>query len=473
MRKRSEITQDRSLGLVGGSNYGIDPKISPERTYNMFISDNWLLSNPGYKKVATILDSAEGRGIYGSTRFNHMIAVIDDGVYIITPGNSFTRIATIASSTGDAFICENEKREFAICDKVNIYIYNYATGSFTTTSLDFIPQYIAYQDGRFISCGLVKATGQPQWRLCDITDSTSWPDDTNHAQTFNEADQVMATVPFPGKKNVLVIFGKVTSQFQTDVGYQLFPYQLNTYYNVDFGCLNQATIASNDEMVVWLGVNEKSGPAIRYSNGGKAERISTDGIDEKLSQLKHPEVSYGFMFEQNGHQIYQIAFPKDNFSMIYDFKTGKPFDVCDSNMNCHIAKRITHFNNTYYFVSFVDGNLYELNSKYTNFDGAEIQRLRIPPTIRFPNSRPFVTNNVTFPIKQGQSPNPQRVDISISDDGGVSFGNYVGYDLNTQGNQINMFDSWNLGQSNELTLQIRFWGDSSFVVGEGLASVYQ
>jgi hypothetical protein len=122
MRKRSIISQELPLKMVGGSNFGRYPKISAERTFNFIISDNFMVPSAGYKKVATIIDNAQGRGIYGSSRFNHLVAVIDDGFYIINSSLNPSRVATIHTSTGDVFIAENEKKEIAICDKKDIWI---------------------------------------------------------------------------------------------------------------------------------------------------------------------------------------------------------------------------------------------------------------------------------------------------------------------------------------------------------------
>ena len=148
----------------------------------------------------------------------------------------------------------------------------------------------------------------------------------------------------------------VTEPWQ-DVGATLFPYQRNSSVNIDYGCLNPATIAFNENFVIWLAANEKSGPFIAYSTGGDINKISTDGIDFKFTQLKNPANSYGFLFRQDGHQIYQITFPDDNLTYIYDFNTKKFFTLCDENFNAHIAKRIAFLIDKYYFVSFVDGNL--------------------------------------------------------------------------------------------------------------------
>ncbi len=473
MRKRSIISQELPLKMVGGSNFGRYPKISAERTFNFIISDDFMVPSAGYKKVATIIDNAQGRGIYGSSRFNHLVAVIDDGFYIINASLNPSRVATIHTSTGDVFIAENEKKEIAICDKKDIWIYNYGNSTFQKADLDFLPGFVSYQNGRFISCAIETSAESPQWRLSDLQDSTKWTGDGTYAATFNKNDIVVAPVPFPGREGLIVIFGRISSQFWSAVPAQLFPYQLNNYFNVNYGLMSTATIDSNDSILVWLGINDKSGPAIMYTSGAGVQTISTDGINFKLAEMRHLDTSYGFLFKQDGHLIYQLSSPDDNYSVQYDFNTGKFFDVTDQKQNCHIAKRVAYFNNSYYFVSFIDGNLYELNSKYVNYDGMIIPRIRIAPNIRLPNTRPFIVNNMSFPIEQGESANDQVVDVGVSKDGGVGYGSFVRKELNPLGKGKNMFNTWGMGRANDLTAQFRFYGNSRFVFGDGIVSYYQ
>ena len=131
------------------------------------------------------------------------------------------------------------------------------------------------------------------------------------------------------------------------------------------------------------------------------------------------------------------------------------------------------FNNTYYFISFNDGNLYELNTKYTANEGKEIPRVRVTNSIRLPDSSQFIINNLEMVIEEGTDALLQRVDLSISTDGGVSFGNIVGQDLNKLGKRHNRLVFWNLGLANEVVYQARFWATGRFVVGNGATSIYQ
>jgi hypothetical protein len=534
MKGRSPTFSQIPLDIVGSTKFGRYPKISVEETFNMIISDNFLVPYAGHILIRSIIEAGEGRALYTSNRYDHMIAVIANNVYSITSNLSFSIIGKLATFSGDVYIDENNTNQIAISDSQKLYIYNYTTGSFTTPTIDFMPGYLSYQNGRFVAASV----GTSTWRLSAVGDGNTWPDiNTGTLQT--KPDYVVATQRFPGRGNLIYIFGNTVTEAWQDVGYALFPYQRMSSVNIDYGCLNPATIAFNENYIVWLAANEKSGPVIAYSTGGDINRISTDGIDFRFTQLKKPEDSYGFLFRQDGHLIYQITFVTDNVTYIYDFNTKKFFTLCDEYQNFHIAKKVAYFNEAYYFVSFTDGNLYQLGSQFTSYDGIEIPRVRVCRNIRLPDGSRFAVNNITFTIEQGtqeniyatdelltesgfiimtesgqnievstgglitityqpiqaeddtllltesgqelliavqsdiQNPVPQAVHLSVSKNGGESFGTIWSKRLNSKGNFRNRLQYWNAGSANDFIPQFRFWGLGRFVATDGIVSIYQ
>ena len=468
------------ISVVGSTIFGRYPKISVEQTYNMIISDDWIVPSAGYAQVIQISDTGSGRGIYHSSKLNSLIVVVDNNVYVIGTKMQKNRIGSLDTYTGDVFIAENDNNQIAICDLQDIYIYNSSANTFTKAVIDFYPGFLAFQDGYFVSPDLSKS----QWRLSALNDGTSWPSTPNCIGTFQtKADNPMVAISVPGRGGNLFIMGSFVTELWNDVGAALFPYQRATGFNIDYGCLNATTIAAGDNFVIWLGVNEKSGPVIMYSTGGGAQQISTDGINFRLSQLVKPSSAYGYIFKQDGHLMYNITFydPADNFTLTYDFNTEKFFSLCDENMDHHIVKRVAAFNNSYYFVSFIDGNLYELNSKYTNYsrviDGQtvsyEIPRLRVTASTRSPDNEQFIATKLSLLLEQGAGSNIADVKIALSRDGGVVFGNYVSMTLNRLANRMNKFFAWSLGSANELVIQFRFYSDDRFVVSNALLTVQQ
>lgn len=466
------------LGMVGGNTYGRYPKISAAQTYNMMISDGFLVDYAGYKNSLQLSTNPNsvGRGIYSSTNANIIIAVIDNAVFSISSSLVATFVGSLATSQGEVYISENNGGQIAISDLVHIYIYNPNTLSFQTIITDFIPGFLAFQNTVFI-CASV---GTAQWRLSGNNDGTTWPNDSAHVgQLQTKPDEVQAFVPMPGRGNMGFLFGRNVCEQWTFTGAALFPYQRQNSFNIDYGCINPASIAYQGNYIVWIGVSEEAGPVIMYTTGGDIKQVSTDGIDFLFSTLKFPEDCSGFIIKLDGHLFYQVTFKSDNISLLLDLESNTFFTVTDENLNYHIAHKIVFFNNQYYFVSFNDPNLYAFGTEFTNYQYSdtnilEIPRIRITPPIRLPSQRPMIFKSLGFTIEQGQSNvSPfAKVELATSRDGGESFGNNVELDMNPTGSRKSRFIFQRLGRANDFSARIRFIGLNRFVVGEGVVEAW-
>lgn len=181
---RSPTSKPVPVNIAGSSTFGRYPKISQERTYNMFVSDNWLVDYAGYEIIissALLGNGIEGRGLFKSTKLDALITVISDMVYLVritynqmTDQPSFTQIipiGTIQTSTGVVYITENNKPQILISDNTNLYIYDptLAPPFQVVPNLNFTPGYITFHDTYFIVAASNDNTYTPAanntWRL--------------------------------------------------------------------------------------------------------------------------------------------------------------------------------------------------------------------------------------------------------------------------------------------------------------------
>lgn len=551
---RGDNFQQIPLNLCGSSVFGRYPKISQERTYNMFQSDGWLVDYAGYSIVvpSTLLSRGiEGRGIFTSTKFNRMVVVIDNLVYLInivwdqeTQAPLFTEISpigTLSSISGVVYITENNKPQILISDNNNLYIYDpQISGTILPVPLlDFRPGYITFHDDFFIAAasqdtGSGLGIQNNTWRLSlksqgylNPTDgSTAWPYISQNVGVLtSKPDNVQAVVRFPSKGNMIFVMGSVVTEAWFDTGAQLFPYQRNNQFNIDYGCISPATVAYMDEIVVWLAQNEKSGPIVMYSNGGMPQKITTDGIDYLFAQLQNPQNSQGFLYRQDGHLFYHLNFYSDNISLFFDFLPNgeiKIYDACDQRMNYFIAAEVAFFGNQYYFVSRNSGNLYAFDTIFTNYQDVEsasqttintyiIPRIRICKNIRLPTQDYFIANDFGFTIESGETNYYQQftsssgdlfsllngqpfvllngqnflltsdsesflqstpvVYMSLSYDGGASFGNRWAYQLPAIGQRRNRLMWWQGGITNDCVAMFEFEGMGRFLSTDGYCNI--
>ena len=488
----TQEVQSLPLNIAGGNKFGRYPKISVEETFNMLVSDGFLVDYAGYTNVLTLGSPAPGRGIFRSSTGNFMICVWGFDVYRINSTLLYQYVGTLNTSAGDVFMAENNNKEVVITDGVNMYVYNWGTNTFLISTLvkpaptgGFTvlfthPGYVSFQDGRIIVVDL----GTTNWYLSNLNDATAWPggggNDLYIGAIQTKPDTIQACVPVPGGGNNLLVIGHNVIEEWTDNGIVAFPYQRATTFNVDYGCLNASSIAALDEKVLWLGANEQGGATLMEydSRSHKVQSITTDGMDFVLANITNPTNCTGFLFRQDGHLLYQFTFPADNISYVRDLDTNLFFTVTDENLNYHIARNVVFFGNDFYFVSLNGPNLFEFGTQYTNFNyGAgnisEIPRIRICSPIRLPSQRMFIIKSVGFTVENGQ-PNDgsQVIDLMISRDGGQTFGNSWRMPMNPTGYAKSRMIWQRCGQANDASVQLQFWGFQRFVATQGEVEVY-
>lgn len=455
MRHEKDRSETIELSIAGSSTFGRYPKISSEKTYNMFLSDGWLINFAGYRRVLELLENGEGRGAFISTRGGFILAVINSAVYRISNTFGFILIGNLATSSGEVFIDENVNSQICIVDGLNAYIYNHTMAPNLTIQTpdghigtDLIPNFVRFHQGFFLFGNRDRTNNGAKWfAYLPSTATTIVYNATLQIQT--KPDYARAVVPIPGQANNVLVLGTIVSEIHTFVTAQL-PYRLNSSVSIDYGCLSVDTIAASDEYVAWLGVNESSAPALMVLTGQGAQRISTDGIDYLLSSLKNPDKSTATFFRQDGHVFYVLTFygeedptlpdnaridqQSHNLTIAYDFTTQKFVNLSDENLNFHPMRKVVYFEQQNYFISLRNGSLYRLSTDLTNINenlpGLEededpryifdIQRIRILPTFRSPKSTPFVVNSYTFTIEQGNDDFLGRDDcliLMITEDG--------------------------------------------------------
>ncbi len=515
------------VNVVGSSVFGRYPKISLEKTYNMFVSDEWLVNFAGYKNVCEIASNNVGRGMFHSIRGNFIIAVFGSAVYKIGTNLAPQFIQNIDTLTGEVFIDENLNRQICIVDGQDAWIYNYDDNTFTKQTLlsltgdTIIPNYVSYHNSFFLIAGGPLSINPQIWYAFEFSSNTTIVVNSEFAlQT--KPDNALAVKRIPGRGNNVLVLGSSVAEIWTQVGGAQNYLRVQSF-NIDSGVVSVSTIAASEELVCWLAQNENNSPVIMVTDGSSTRRISTDGIDYLMETIKFPNQSTAIFYRLDGHLFYQLTFfnPEDNLTLLYDFNTQMFFHLSDENLNYHPARQLVYFNEASYFVSLNDANIYQTSTDFftynydiaPNTQGEEIPRIRICKTVRREDTSRFRAGRFTFWIEQGVNdyflvnPSPflcngllitqdndfiitqdgdymlaqdgicptidtmPRVDMSVSKNGNQSFSNVVSKILNPAGKYRNQIQWWRMGQANEFTIQLRFWGFQRFVVQNGVLEV--
>lgn len=414
----------------------------------------------------------------------------------------------------------------------NPVVFNGTTGSvpyfidtrpsFSIIDIDFKPGQLTYHD-TYIIVAATRDVSQGAvldntWRLSLQNNATQFPPFAQFVgliETKPDITQAVARLPSGG--NMIFVFGKNLGEPWFNEGANLFPYERNNQYNSDYGCASAATVTWLDNIIVWLAINEKSGPIIMFSTGSYPEKITTDGIDFLFSQLQNPQDSQAFLYRQDGHLIYHINFYSDNISFFYDFNTQKFYNACDANRNYYHISQIMFYNNQYFGISKDSGEFYIFDTTFYTYQQtdsvgnvtiSEIPRIRICQELRYPGQYYFIINDAGFTIESGETdyvyenrgpsywgtqpstnfisdesnptteyfagppnnilvPKPPKVSLRVSYDGGASFSHGCDYDLFPIGKRVNKLQWWQLGMTNNAVLEFTFWSIGRVVVTNG------
>lgn len=536
-------TQIVPVEIVGSSTFGRYAKVSPAKTYNMFISDEALINYAGWKRIIEFIAiKGEGRGIFASSKNDLMLVVVSSAVYVLYSNSSnqqdsdfeYNFVGSISTSTGFVSMDENLSDQICIVDGLRAYIYNVDTGSLTKQSLNsnLIPNYVCFHNSYFLFGNATTGSNGSKWYAYTYNSPTTITEAFEFALQTKPSNAV-AVQRLPGQGNNVIVFGTNVAEIWTNVP-GITGYQRNSSVNIDYGCINVSTLASSDRYTMWLGSNETNSLAIMIFKAGEGyDGISTDGIDYLLGTLQYPQQSTAFFYRDDGHLFYQLTFynKADNLTIIYDVDTKKFYNGSDQHLNYHPARNVAYFNNSIYFISLNNGSLYQSGTSFTTYNenigtkpllwdeelNYSIQRIRICSSIRFPGAPRFCSSNLNVTIDQGNDPDVNaielagnlnyittqagddiitetsdpivtqstgfgdndsqipycpRVDLTISKDGGVTFSNTVGIQLNAAGYRQNILRwSRQFGQANDLTFKFRFWGRSYFCILDAVVEV--
>lgn len=453
------------LKMVGGTKFSRYKKISSELTLNMAVSgadvgNPTLVPYAGYQKKITF-PSGEARGLFTGTHLKGMIAVFGSSVYLISSQLNFRLIGSLDTTSGFVHIQENFNSQICIEDNLKIYIYDYANSSFTTPEIDFRPIYLTFKDTFFIATG-----DDDRAHYSDTNQGEVWPTQNNF-QLQTDGDILQAAVSFQTR---IWMVGQNISEIWNRQPTQLVVYQRDNSAAVSYGAVSRETIASDFGLLVWLAKSKQSTPSIAFSVGGAGQPqfISDGGLDYIFTTLTAPQDSVASLYQVDGHVFYHLTFYTDNFSIAYDFDNKEVYVLTDENLNHHIAKEVVEFDNKLYFISFVDSALYEMSTNYTTYDGATIPRFRVPENVIFPDGKPRKFRKLVLTAEQGNSSDEHRIDLSISNDSGVTFGNTISQRLNTLGHRQGTVVFRNFGRSNDFTPKFGFWSQDRFVINDGI-----
>lgn len=465
----------QQLNLVGFSNEYTYPLVDSQRTVNMYIHADKrslvpvLIDMPGYQEAIEIVSSPPGVGRNLFTKFNsnRMYGAIGDKIYLFDTLLVPAVLGTINTLVGNVSIAANNSQEIIFVDGTDGYLFEEGTSTFstiTTPGFPAAPEFAVYLDGYFI----VNDSGTNQFYVSSLNDGNAW-DALRVASLTAQPDNIvgLGTV-----HRQLFLLGEISTEVWYNAGGSDFPFRRQENLILPYGCIAPGSIASGENSLIWLSGNENGVGSIVMTTGTIPIPISTPNIDISIQSYSTVSDAKAYIYKIDGHIFYEINFTAANHTWVYDLTTEMWFEREYEDGGRYKGQAHAYFLNRHFLLLYDNDNLYELSGDYINHDTAIFRRERTGIRLKDPVSNRIIVDEIGINFLQGVGTSTgiyrePTVFISLSEDGGVTFGARIPASLGKIGERTYKTEWHRLGIFNNLVIKLEFFAEVRLIVLDG------
>lgn len=408
-------------------------------------------------KIRGLTANADGTALY---------CVQDRTLFAIDRKGVRTPRGTLNSRNGwvDMRIGVNQ---LVVTDGPNGYVYDLLSLKFSRIVNDgwLGSARVAYAGGVFI----FSQPNTQNWYISAIEDATS-EDPLDFAQAPSSPDNIVCPI---GDHGEAWLFGSATIEPWADTGAADFPFEQNKGGIMQTGTVAAFSVCKLDNTVYWLGRDENGGGVVFRASGYQPQRISNQGIEEKIQAAVEAGIdvtqAIAYAYQQNGRSFYVLRVPSLDTTFTYDVAAQQwhdraEFDLATGGYKPH---RSTHHAYCYgkHIVGADDGALYVYNPKTNSNAGDILVRDRTSPhyaqesldTIKFGQFELDCRVGAGKPDGTGC-----RVLMRYSDDGGETWEDWRSVSLGAVGEYKQRARFLKNGSARDRVWQVRCTDDSPF-----------
>lgn len=386
------------------------------------------------------------RGMY--SRGTSLFVVQQAALFEISTSGVATNRGTIGSNTGRVCMTDNGTQLFFV-DGQKAYTYTYATTTLAEVSDADFPDGATTctdLDGYFI----VEENGTQRFYISAVDDGTSWD-----ALEFDTADQNPDDiVRVFGDHGELLVFGDASTEFWASSGATDFPFSRLT--SIETGLAAKWSVAKFETSVMFLAKNRLGNVQVVLLNGYTPMPVSTPDLDTLLNQYDTTNDAVAFSYRENGHTFYQLTFPAEEKSWLYDGTSGT-WSELQSDGTRHIADIGEHFNGKTYVSDHESARVYLLDPNTYTENGTGITRQFVGRHV-FKEDRQSINSfwldmETGVGLATGQGSDPQAV-LRYSTDGGHSWSNELQAPIGAVGEYDTRVIWHRLGRARDFTFEV-------------------
>lgn len=387
-----------------------------------------LMPTPGSKLFYEATEYGASRGLY-KTSTNRLIYV--HGIYVEEISNTGSLIRTfgnLSSNHGLVSITDNGN-QVLIVDGQFGYIIELATNVLTQITEEGFPNnptHAVFNNGYFI----VNRGGTFQFYVSDLYYSTAthW-DALNYYTAEGSPDSINAITTL---NNELWIFGEQSTEVHYCTGDTDFLYMRNNSAFLNFGTIAPRSVATNGNILFWLGSNNQGDGIVWMTSSYTPGRISNHAIEALIKSKVVINDAVGYTYQQMGHTFYVLHFQTADLTIVYDVSTGAwhrrtSYDLTNNVIHRHRSIVHAHFNNKTLVGDYLSGKIFELDLNTYTENGTPIIRERISPHSFSENKRVYY-DYIELDVQKGtgnSADTESKLTLCFSNDGGYTWSNPV------------------------------------------------
>jgi hypothetical protein len=347
-----------------------------------------------------------------------LYAITKTRLYSVSSAGVATELATISIS-GPVSIIKNVT-QIRFTDGTNDYTWNNSTS--TLTDMSGVTNWSASNTLDYIDTFAIQiVNGTDEWRYSDSDDFATIK--AEYAAEESSSDDLIAVRV---NHREVWLFGTETIGIWYNAGLSGFTFERNPSGIIEKGCTAPRSIVELDNTFHWLGED-----GIFYrADGYSPMRISTVALEVALKSYT-TTTAFAFGFYDEGHAFYQVTFPDDDATWVYDVSTGlwherSYFNSTSGSHHRHRAQSYAKAYGMHLVGDWETGEIHDMSLEHLDNNGEEIQAVATSPVIHLDGNRftlwSFQLDMETgVGLTSGQGSDPQAM-LSISKDGGRTFG---------------------------------------------------
>jgi len=446
--------------ILGIGQVGKSPNVTAQSRNNLYLdiqpqedkSQVSLHSRPGLSLFATFGDSP----IRGMLPVGSLLYVVHRGTFWEV-NNSGTKTArgTIGTSSGRVGLAANQGGQVMLTDGAKGYIYTIATttlAEIADADYNDTATTVVYHDGYFI----VEKPNTAQFYISGADDGTAW-DATDFATAEKSADNLVRV--FDSTTEILLL-GENSIEWWNNTGAADFPYERLSGGVAELGLEAKWSVTRFGEAgIMMLAANRDQGQVkVIKIEGFQYVTVSNPEIDTIFNRYTTSDAT-AFSYVHEGHSFYQLNFPTDEKSWIYDGFTNLWSQVSyGANNERHRGEIGVNYLGQSYVTDYETGNLYRQESNLYADNGvpfaAEVIGRHIFDEKPVQISRLWADVETGVGTEQGQGVAPMLT-LAISKDGGHTYGNEKYCSLGAIGKYSTRAIFRRLGRGYDWTFKLR------------------